>query len=72
MICNNNFSSCQVIGVQNQCHSTGECNHADRVTSTEETKKKHKVLLKLNLNEIPSQDGEDVIESGDTASQMSI
>ncbi|XP_022899504.1 uncharacterized protein LOC111412859 [Olea europaea var. sylvestris] len=57
-----------VIGVQNQCHSTGECNHADRVTSTEETKKKHKVLLKFNLNEIPSQDGEDVIESGDTAS----
>ncbi|CAI9781329.1 unnamed protein product [Fraxinus pennsylvanica] len=48
-----------VLGVQNQCHCIGECNLADHVTSTEEPKKEKKVFLKFNLNEIPSQDGDD-------------
>ncbi|CAA2968358.1 zinc finger ZAT9-like [Olea europaea subsp. europaea] len=44
----------KALGIQNQCHCTGECNHPDHITSTEEAKS--------------SQDGKDGKESGNAAS----
>ncbi|CAI9781330.1 unnamed protein product [Fraxinus pennsylvanica] len=67
MICNNNLPSGQALGIQNQCHCTGECNHPDHVTYTDEAKEENGARGS-NLNEMPNQDGEDGKESGNTAS----
>lgn len=67
MIFNNNILSYQAFGVQNQCHSTGECNRADHVTPTDKAKKEHKVF-EFDLNERLNQDDEDGMEPGNKAS----
>lgn len=64
LICNNNFPSVLAHGFQN---------HADHVpshlvTSTWDEEKEDLKVLKLNLNELPNQDGEDGLEPGNTAS----
>ncbi|XP_022899262.1 uncharacterized protein LOC111412559 [Olea europaea var. sylvestris] len=53
-------------GVQNQCHSTGECNRADHVTPTDKAKKEHKVF-EFDLNERLNQDDEGGMEPASAA-----
>lgn len=54
----------KALGVQNQCHCTGECNHADHVTSADEAKKEKEFMSSISMN----QDGEDGMEPDNIAS----
>ncbi|XP_022899257.1 zinc finger protein ZAT9-like [Olea europaea var. sylvestris] len=53
----NAIKQLEALGVQNQCHCTGECNHADHVTSIDEAKKERKVH-EFDLNVTLDEDGE--------------
>ncbi|KAL2535956.1 uncharacterized protein Fot_17347 [Forsythia ovata] len=55
------------LGLQNQCHCTGECNHTDQVLASRDEAKKERKVLKFDLNELPDQDDEDGMDSGNTA-----
>ncbi|CAA2975037.1 zinc finger ZAT9-like, partial [Olea europaea subsp. europaea] len=63
----NAIKQLEALGDQNQCHCTGECNHADHVTSIDKAKKERRVH-EFDLNVKLSEDGEKGMEPDNTAS----